>query len=108
MDDSYCPHCGARGKYIYEFITEDGKRGGAMSGCIKLFPQSRFFADSMRIAKKERDYAKKGWNIPSWDREIKQAINDFIKGGISKDDAMVVVSRQRARAANYRRNRRGY
>lgn len=34
-----CPHCGAKGRYVHHFLTDEGPRA-AMAGCIKLFPTS--------------------------------------------------------------------
>ena len=47
-----CPHCGAEGRYILTFQVEDGRRMGAMRGCVKLFPVSRVATEELRLREK--------------------------------------------------------
>jgi hypothetical protein len=65
-----CPHCGADGRYITWFITEDGARHGAMAGCFKLFPKSRFAIRVAGILEKQRN----GHKLASWDQKVLEAI----------------------------------
>ncbi len=46
-----CPHCGATGRWIYNFECEDGSVRGAMAGCLKLFPQAPEIARRASYAK---------------------------------------------------------
>lgn len=101
-----CPHCGARGKYVYNFRTEDGQSGGAMAGCIKHFPKHELFADSQRIVNKKERYKKEGWNLPSWDREIESAIIGFATGEITLREAKIEIFNSKSKAEEYRRRRR--
>jgi hypothetical protein len=100
-----CPHCGAEGRYVYSFLCDDGTRRGAMRGCFSKFPRHKFAVESARILDKEADYKKKGWNLPTWDSEIKAAIFDFADGKISEAEAERVIRAAQARRDAYRRRR---
>lgn len=100
-----CPHCGADGRYVHWFKTADGDMRGAMSGCIKLYPVSPVAREDMRLREKEADYAKSGWQLPSWDKKMQQAIEAFYAGTLSEAQAVKDITRQKAAAAQYRRQR---
>lgn len=72
-----CPHCGALGRYVYYFTASDGHQYGAMRGCFAHFPKSRFFDRLAEILKKEKDAAKKGRKLASWDIDVQNAIRDY-------------------------------
>lgn len=93
-----CPHCGAEGRYITWFITEDGVRRGAMAGCFKLFPKSRYAAIVATILEKERDYARAGRQLASWDRAILDAIRRLPELGAARVDAIIATEDGRRRA----------
>jgi len=80
-----CPHCGADGRYITWFRTEDGVLRGAMRGCYSLFPQSKYAARTAAILSKERN----GHKLASWDRAILDAIRALPTDGEAKVDALI-------------------
>lgn len=103
-EDASCPHCGARGRHIYTALAEGGEKVRAMSGCIKLFPKSALFPESMRVAEKEKDYAARGWELGRFDKAIKRTIDEYVRGEISIKSAMVAVNRSKSAAvANSKR-----
>lgn len=76
-----CPHCGARGRYVWSFICADGSRRGAMRGCIQLFPQA---VGSSRYAKliqeafdRRGKAAEEGKKLASWWQEMIDAAEAF-------------------------------
>lgn len=96
-----CPHCGADGRYVHEFITEDGATRGAMSGCIKLFPVSPVAAEHRALIERDRDREKNGRRISSWD-EVKQgAIEAFYRGDLSEADALSVIQTENQRRSDW-------
>jgi hypothetical protein len=80
-----CPHCGADGRYITWFITEDGARHGAMAGCFKLFPKSRYAARVAGILEKERNRRK----LASWDQKVLEAIRALPDLGTAGVDRVI-------------------
>src|SRR5215468_8520593 len=96
-----CPHCGADGRYVHWFKTEDGETRGAMSGCIKLYPVSPVAREDMRLREKAREYATKGWKLPSWDLKMIEAIESFYAGELSESQAIKDITRQKQAAAQY-------
>lgn len=101
-----CPHCGAEGRYVYTFRCVDGSTRGAMKGCLSKYPRHIFASESQRLLDKEADYKKQGWNLPSWDVEIKDAIFAFADGSISESDAMSRVRTAQETRRRYRERRR--
>lgn len=91
-----CPHCDAKGRYIYWFITEAGERKGAMAGCIKLYPTSPLADAHKSVLDKVRsDKALNGW-----DTKILEAIEATAAGTITIDQAEAAVKAQQiSRAA---------
>src|ERR1041384_229731 len=75
-----CPHCGADGRYVYWFVTEDGERRGAMAGCIRLFPVSKIAKEHHAIMERRADRESKGWKLASWDTAKLEAIEAFYRG----------------------------
>lgn len=102
-----CPHCGAAGAVVHHFQVEDGRRLGAMSGCVQLFPVSPVAREDLRLRKKADDYARRDWKLPSWDEEQRVAIERFYAGEIDERHALADVAFAKGKAANYRR-RRGF
>lgn len=104
-DDAMCPHCEARGRWIHVFNTADGRTIGAMSGCMKLFPQSPVIAEDMRLRGKQERYAKEGWKLPSWDQRQLDVIEAFYSGAITEDAAMLAINGAKRAAAAWRQAR---
>jgi hypothetical protein len=77
-----CPHCGADGRYITWFVTEDGAHRGAMRGCYSLFPQSRYAARVAKILAKERN----GRRLAGWDQMALDAIRSLATRGSAEVD----------------------
>lgn len=101
VGSALCPHCGAEGRYVYHFLCEDGSSHAAMKGCFGHFPKHQFAAISLRLLEKEREYAAKGWKLPSWDQDILDAIIRCAHQELAEEDAWKVI-----RAAEARRDAR--
>lgn len=103
-----CPHCGAKGRYIYTFRCEGhpGETFGAMRGCFSHFKQHPFVKEQVRLADKKSRYAPMGWKLPAWDLAIEQAIIDYADGVISEAEAIEVIRAAKHRAELYRQNHR--
>lgn len=93
---AYCPHCGAGGRYILRFICEDGKVHGAMKGCIQLYPRHALTSKVESVFAKQRSYAKKHYELPSWDKAVIEACHALGAGQIT---AQVWESRVRSEFA---------
>lgn len=98
-----CPHCGAKGRYIYRFTTEDGGKGGAMAGCIKLFPQSSLARTHKAILDKE----KTGGKLNSWDTKMLAAVDAAASGEMSREAAELVVRTEQQKRASWMRKKFG-
>lgn len=99
-----CPHCGAKGRYVYHFRCEDGSRRGAMAGCLKHFTLTWLAQEHRRILDKQRDGLKRfgpGHKLASWDAEILAVIEDYADGAIGMEDAARRVTDQKARMAQW-------
>jgi hypothetical protein len=90
-----CPHCGADGRYVHHFLLENGTKGAAMSGCIKLFPMSELAIEQKRINEKESSRRK----LNSWDEKALDAIEAVIAGSMDEDTAVRIVRQQKAACA---------
>ena len=64
-----CPHCGAQGKHVFQFLCEDGVVRGAMRGCLKLFKPG----PDARLVQEAFTRAKTGGPLASWWREMLDA-----------------------------------
>jgi len=100
--NAQCPHCGAKGRYIYWFICEDGQRRGAMSGCVKHFPWHRFAHEHKRILDKSRTKKK----LTSWDDEMVKAIEAFADGSIDERTADSRIRLAKKRRESWMKRRR--
>ncbi len=99
-----CPHCGAEGRYVIHFQTESGARGGAMRGCIKLFPTSRIALEELRLTDKQAKYAKQGWTLNRVDTRALEAIQAFYAGTMTESQALGAVDGAKmVNTARYRR-----
>lgn len=104
-DGATCPHCGAPGAVVHHFEVEDGRRLGAMSGCVQLFPVAPIAREDLALRKKEQDYAKRQWKMPSWDTARREAIERFYAGELTEQVALALVRQAKANAAAYRQRR---
>jgi hypothetical protein len=105
-----CPCCGALGRYTYAFTCADGEQYGAMRGCFGKYPKHRFLEESQRIAEKEQDIkndARRGIKrqLASWDVEIVEAIDAFLAGRLSEQDAENRIREAKRRKADWCRRR---
>lgn len=105
VENDNCPHCGATGKYVHRFATDDGRHLGAMSGCVRLFPVSPVAQEHMRIAKKATDAAKFGRQLNRWDLAALEAIESFYAGTMSESDAIRRVQQEKSAASAWRQAR---
>jgi hypothetical protein len=99
---AHCPHCGAKGRYVHLFVTVDGQRLGAMSGCVKKYPAHRFALEHERILDKK----VKGKNLTSWDEEILQAIEAFARGDIDERVADSRIKLEKRKRQQWMKRRR--
>lgn len=103
-----CPHCGADGRYVWTFTCDDGKRHGAMSGCIKLFPVSPLAEEHKKIIERKADRDKKGQTLASWDIAKLDAIDKVAAGEMHEGAAMLIVRSENARRSAWMdRNKKG-
>lgn len=102
-----CPHCGAEGRWILRFQLEDGRRAGAMRGCVKLFPVSRVAVEELRLRDKLAGYVKRfgsGASLNRRDAEAMGACEEFFAGTRDERSTLSVIDgAKRANSARYRR-----
>ena len=104
--NAVCPHCGALGRYVYRFQLEDGSNHGAMAGCIKKFKVHPIAKVQLKLMDKEKEYQKKGWNLPSWDRNIVEALDKYYANEIDANECQWIINKENQRAADYRNKKR--
>ena len=104
---SCCPHCGAEGRWIIRFVLEDGRHGGAMRGCVKLFPVSRVATEDLRLRDKLASLVKRfgqSATLNRRDTEALDACEAFFVGTRDERSALSVIDgAKRANSARYRR-----
>lgn len=97
-----CPHCGARGRYVYRFVCDDGVVRAAMRGCLQLFrPADGPVAKATERAFEKASAAKRdGRRLASWFAEILEATTALGAGTLSVADhrAIVLAAESRRRA----------
>lgn len=99
-----CPHCGAIGRYVYWFSADDGNHYGAMKGCFKHFPKSKYFERMADILRKEKEAAKKGRKLASWDQDVLNAIRALADNKTTQEGVDDVIARaDRAKRAYMKR-----
>lgn len=121
-----CPHCGARGRYVWSFICADGSHRGAMRGCIQLFPGANSrYAKLVQQAFDKRDETLefnravgaggRPRKLASWWQEMIDAVEEFAAGRLPDHDAIQAATlkmQQRIAIAEGRRqdwlNKNGY
>jgi len=81
---SNCPHCGAEGKYIYQF-TVGTRKMEAMAGCYKKIVASQ--SNSILNSLVENTFKKKmtDKSLNGWDRKIIDMMKAYEKGILNKD-----------------------
>ena len=100
-----CAHCGAKGRYQFHFICEDGKRHAAMAGCIQLYPISPIAKIHSGLMAKQAELSHQKWpngeqkNLNSWDAAKLEAIEAFYRGE-AEEDATI----QACRNQDYKRD----
>lgn len=107
FESDTCPHCGARGRYVTAFETDDGRHLAAMAGCIRLFPVSPIASEHLRLMKKLEACNRTGRRLNRWDLASLDAIEAFYAGTMNEDAALCVVKAQRSAASAWRSGRFG-
>lgn len=87
-----CAHCGALGRYEYDFIGDDGRTHSAMAGCIQRFPVSRVAKAHKAILDKQ----KTGKKLNGWDTKILEAVSEAINGTMTVPAAEAAIATQEA------------
>ncbi len=105
-DGTFCPHCGAKGRFIIYFLAENGEQRGAMKGCFRKFPKHPLAAEAAELLERQRERQKKGQQLSGWDQTMLSAIEDYGEYRISEDQAMEIVRMQKARKAAWMKKRR--
>ena len=104
---SCCPHCGAEGRYTIRFVLEDGRHGGAMRGCVQLFPVSRVAIEELRLRDKLASYVKRfgqSATLNRRDTEALDACDAFYAGTRDERSTLSIIDgAKRANQARYRR-----
>lgn len=100
-----CPHCGADGRYVWTFITEDGVQRGAMAGCIQKFPVSKLADEHKRIIDRQRQRQAKGQSLASWDVRKLSAIAAVEAGTMDIATALVVIQSENVKRSEWMRKR---
>lgn len=88
--DETCPHCGAPGRVVHWFLCDDGKRHGAMAGCIKLFPISQIAKEHQKISEKQRTL-KSGRKLAGWDTKKLDAIERYYEGKLTEGQCLAWI-----------------
>lgn len=101
-----CPHCGAAGRYVWRFLAVDGRKGGAMAGCLKLFPKAH--GQVARLTEEAFDRCAKAAferkTPATWWADITAAVGALESGGdVPMFNASVLAAESR-RQAWLRRN----
>jgi hypothetical protein len=88
---------------VIHFLTEKGN-GGAMAGCVKLFPVSQVALEEKRLREKQEDYEKKGWKLNKLDSAALEALEEFYLNKLSEQDALSKMDlAKRANVARFKR-----
>ena len=103
-----CPHCGAKGRYVYEFICDDGSNRGAMRICFSRWPQHYFVREQLRIEEKSSRFEAQGWGrLSEWDTAPLEAIQKFARGEITEAEAEKIVDAASQKRAAYAKSKYG-
>lgn len=77
--ETVCPHCGAEGRYIYNWI-QDGKYMSAMAGCYKMLTGHISKNDKAEYFRILAEKQAKGKKLNGWDKTVLRML-DFKKEG---------------------------
>lgn len=105
-----CPHCGAEGRYVFFFDCDDGTSRGAMRGCLSLFPVSEVAAEDKRLRERLLDLQKrfgKDAHLNRFEEQIREAIDAFYFGDITKNEALTVIHEQKEAQREWRKAKGG-
>jgi hypothetical protein len=91
-----CPHCGAEGRYVWTFLGDDGRRHGAMAGCLRLFKRADSYVARVTATAIEKVEAagREGKKAASWWTAIIDATDRLGSGLISISDHAEIVRHQ--------------
>ena len=64
-----CPHCGAEGRYIYQW-EENGVARSAMAGCYKMLTGKLSKEEDVRYFEILAEKQSKGKELNGWDKNI--------------------------------------
>jgi hypothetical protein len=112
--NAHCPHCGAAGRYITTYLTEDGEEYSAMAGCLNRAkkPHSQLARLTSEAFTRERDSKSKGKKLARWWQDIIDGVQAMRSGQIDIDTlrkgvAEIEIERQDwLRRNGYTRGRR--
>lgn len=102
--DMTCPHCGALGRVVHHFLCEDGKRRGAMAGCIQLFPVSEIAREHKKITEKIRKL-KPGRNPARWDSKKLDAIERYYQGKLTEGQCLAWIEDENRKRDDWMRSK---
>lgn len=85
-----CPHCGAEGRYVINFLCDDGLVRGAMRGCFQLFPGSNTKTAKLvqEAFARKRSAAENKTKLASWWSDMLDEVADFRARGTKEDFAL--------------------
>jgi len=91
-----CPHCGSLGRWVTFFACEDGQKGGAMNGCIKLWPITPFAEKCRKLLLKQKQAIATEGNQNSiklnhWNMAQLDAIYRFSQDKIGLEEAIELI-----------------
>lgn len=64
-----CPHCGAEGRWVYQWCWQ-GKKHSAMAGCYKVLTRSIPVTDERKFWEQLSTKLAKGKELSGWDKNI--------------------------------------
>lgn len=108
-----CAHCGAKGRYQWVFVCDDGKQHRAMAGCIKLYPVAPVAKIHQTLIEKAKQMAGQHWpngdakQLNSWDTVKLDAIEAFYRGEVSEEIAMQAIHNENVKRDNWM-SKKGY
>lgn len=95
MGTAICPHCGAEGRYVVNFLCDDGTKRGAMAGCFQLFPGSNTrTAKLVQEAFSRKRDLKPGSKLAGWWADMIAECEEFgMHSNGSKEDVQLFSNR---------------
>jgi hypothetical protein len=104
--ETTCPHCGAEGRYIYEW-AEDGQPRAAMAGCYKLLTGKLEKNDVQKAYQTLAEKQAKNKPLNGWEKTIMRMEAFKAEGKYSKewcDEKIREAVSQKKMYASGRRN----